>query len=88
MAAAIEADLAKKIQRLIKDSKLKVQAAIQGDTVRVHVTPPDFVPTAAAGWGGSLVPRPAPDGTPASAPAPRSRARTSLREMAAPSAVE
>lgn len=31
----IEADLAKKIQKLIKDSKLKVQAAIQGDTVRV-----------------------------------------------------
>lgn len=31
----IEAELAKKIQRLIKDSKLKVQAAIQGDSVRV-----------------------------------------------------
>ncbi len=31
----IESELAKKIQRLIKDSKLKVQAAIQGDTVRV-----------------------------------------------------
>ena len=31
----IEAELAKKLQRLIKDSKLKVQAAIQGDTVRV-----------------------------------------------------
>ena len=31
----IEADLAKKIQRLIKDSKLKVQAAIQGDAVRI-----------------------------------------------------
>ena len=31
----IESDLAKKIQRLIKDSKLKVQAAIQGDSVRV-----------------------------------------------------
>jgi len=31
----IESDLAKKIQRLIKDSKLKVQAAIQGDAVRV-----------------------------------------------------
>jgi uncharacterized protein YajQ (UPF0234 family) len=27
--------LGKKIQRLIKDSKLKVQAAIQGDAVRV-----------------------------------------------------
>ncbi len=31
----IESDLAKKIQRLIKDSKLKVQAAIQGDAIRV-----------------------------------------------------
>ncbi|CAB5708409.1 putative nucleotide-binding protein [Delftia tsuruhatensis] len=31
----IEAELAKKLQKLIKDSKLKVQAAIQGDSVRV-----------------------------------------------------
>ncbi len=31
----IEAELAKKIQKLIKESKLKVQAAIQGDAVRV-----------------------------------------------------
>ena len=31
----IESDLAKKIVKLIKDSKLKVQASIQGDTVRV-----------------------------------------------------
>ena len=31
----IESEAAKKIQRLIKDSKLKVQDAIQGDTVRV-----------------------------------------------------
>jgi len=31
----IEAEQAKKITRLIKDSKLKVQAAIQGDAVRV-----------------------------------------------------
>ncbi len=31
----IEAEAAKKIQRLIKDSKMKVQAAIQGDAVRV-----------------------------------------------------
>ena len=31
----IESDVAKKIQRLIKDSKLKVQASIQGDAVRV-----------------------------------------------------
>ena len=31
----IEAETAKKIQRLVKDSKLKLQAAIQGDAVRV-----------------------------------------------------
>jgi len=31
----IESDTGKKIQRLIKDSKLRVQAAIQGDAVRV-----------------------------------------------------
>jgi hypothetical protein len=31
----IEADQAKKITRLVKDSKLKVQAAIQGDAVRI-----------------------------------------------------
>ena len=31
----IEQELAKKIVRLVKDSKMKVQAAIQGDAVRV-----------------------------------------------------
>jgi len=31
----IETEMSKKIQRLIKDSKLKVQAAIQGDAVRI-----------------------------------------------------
>ncbi|GAB3664343.1 YajQ family cyclic di-GMP-binding protein [Ramlibacter alkalitolerans] len=31
----IESEQAKKIQKLIKDSKLKVQASIQGDAVRV-----------------------------------------------------
>ncbi len=31
----IESDTAKKIQRLIKDSEIKVQAAIQGDAIRV-----------------------------------------------------
>jgi uncharacterized protein YajQ (UPF0234 family) len=31
----IESDQSKKIQKLIKDSKLKVQASIQGDAVRV-----------------------------------------------------
>ncbi|XVJ70249.1 MAG: YajQ family cyclic di-GMP-binding protein [Rhizobacter sp.] len=33
--SGIDSDTAKKIQTLIKQSKLKVQAAIQGDTVRV-----------------------------------------------------
>ena len=33
--SGIESEAAKKLQRLIKDSKLKVQAAIQGDSVRV-----------------------------------------------------
>jgi uncharacterized protein YajQ (UPF0234 family) len=31
----IEAELGKKIQRIIKDSKLKIQGSIQGDSVRV-----------------------------------------------------
>ena len=31
----IESELAKKIVKIVKDSKLKVQASIQGDTVRV-----------------------------------------------------
>ena len=31
----IESELAKKIQKLIKESKIKVQAAIQGDAVRI-----------------------------------------------------
>ena len=33
--SGIASEDAKKIQRLVKDSKLKVQAAIQGDSVRV-----------------------------------------------------
>ena len=33
--SGIESEQAKKLQKLIKDSKLKVQAAIQGDAVRV-----------------------------------------------------
>ena len=33
--SGIESDIAKRIQRLVKDSKLKVQAAIQGDAVRI-----------------------------------------------------
>ena len=31
----VESELAKKIVKLVKDSKLKVQASIQGDVVRV-----------------------------------------------------
>jgi uncharacterized protein YajQ (UPF0234 family) len=34
--SGIESDLAKKIQKAVKDSKLKVQAQIQGDAVRVQ----------------------------------------------------
>ncbi len=37
----IDSELAKKIQRLVKDSKIKVQAAIQGETVRVTGTKRD-----------------------------------------------
>jgi uncharacterized protein YajQ (UPF0234 family) len=33
--AGIESDLARKIQKALKESKLKVQGSIQGDTVRV-----------------------------------------------------
>ena len=33
--SGIESEAAKKIQKLVKESKLKVQAAIQGDAVRV-----------------------------------------------------
>jgi uncharacterized protein YajQ (UPF0234 family) len=33
--SGVDSDTAKKIQNLIKQSKMKVQAAIQGDTVRV-----------------------------------------------------
>lgn len=35
LKAGIDSEMGKKIQGLIKQSKLKVQAAIQGDTVRV-----------------------------------------------------
>lgn len=34
--AGIDAELAKKIVKLIKDAGLKVQASIQGDSVRVN----------------------------------------------------
>jgi uncharacterized protein YajQ (UPF0234 family) len=35
LVQGVESELAKKIVRLIKDSKMKVQAAIQGDKVRI-----------------------------------------------------
>jgi uncharacterized protein YajQ (UPF0234 family) len=44
----IEAELAKKIQRLIKDSKIKVQASIQESKVRITGTKRDDLQTAIA----------------------------------------
>jgi hypothetical protein len=46
--SGIESDLAKKIQKLVKDSKLKVQAQIQGDAVRVQGTKRDDLQAAIA----------------------------------------
>jgi uncharacterized protein YajQ (UPF0234 family) len=44
----IESEAAKKLQRLIKDSKLKVQASIQGDAVRVSGAKKDDLQAAMA----------------------------------------
>ncbi len=44
----IESDAAKKIVRLIKDSKMKVQASIQGDAVRVSGAKRDDLQSAIA----------------------------------------
>jgi uncharacterized protein YajQ (UPF0234 family) len=44
----IESDLAKKIQKLLKDSKLKVQGQIQGDAVRVQSAKRDELQAAIA----------------------------------------
>lgn len=44
----IESEASKKIQRLIKDSKLKVQASIQGDAVRVSGSKRDDLQAAMA----------------------------------------
>jgi cyclic-di-GMP-binding protein len=46
--SGIESEQAKKIQKLIKESKLKVQAAIQGDAVRVTGAKRDDLQTAMA----------------------------------------
>ncbi len=44
----VEQELAKKIVKLLKDSKMKVQAAIQGDAVRVSGAKRDVLPEAIA----------------------------------------
>jgi uncharacterized protein YajQ (UPF0234 family) len=46
--SGIDSDLAKKIQKLIKESKLKVQAQIQGESVRVQGTKRDDLQAAIA----------------------------------------
>ncbi|WKB54210.1 YajQ family cyclic di-GMP-binding protein [Eleftheria terrae] len=46
--AGIESELAKKIQQLIKGSKIKVQASIQGDSVRVNGSKRDDLQAAIA----------------------------------------
>jgi uncharacterized protein YajQ (UPF0234 family) len=46
--AGIDAELAKRIVKLIKDSGLKVQASIQGDTVRVNSAKRDALQEAIA----------------------------------------
>jgi len=44
----VDSDLAKKIVKLVKDSKLKVQASIQGDAVRVSGAKRDILQDAIA----------------------------------------
>ena len=44
----IETEVSKKIQRMIKDSKLKLQASIQGDAVRISGAKRDDLQTAMA----------------------------------------
>lgn len=46
--AGIDSDLAKRLVKLLKDSGLKVQASIQGDTVRVNGTKRDVLQEAIA----------------------------------------
>src|SRR5215831_19661507 len=48
LRAGVDQELAKKIVRLIKDSKMKVQATIQGDAVRVSGTKKDDLQAAIA----------------------------------------
>jgi hypothetical protein len=44
----VEQELAKKIVKLVKDSKMKVQASIQGDVVRISSTKKDTLQDAIA----------------------------------------
>lgn len=46
--SGIEAELAKRITKLIKDSKIKVNASIQGDEVRVQGSKRDDLQAAMA----------------------------------------
>ena len=46
--AGIDSDLAKRLVKLVKDSGLKVQASIQGDTVRVNGAKRDLLQDAIA----------------------------------------
>ena len=46
--AGIDTELAKKLVKLLKDSGLKVQASIQGDTVRVNGAKRDVLQEAIA----------------------------------------
>ena len=48
LRVGIESELAKKIVKAVKDSKLKVQASIQGDAVRVSGTKKDELQNAIA----------------------------------------
>lgn len=48
VSSGIDADLAKKIVKLLKESKLKVQASIQGDSVRVSGNKRDVLQEAIA----------------------------------------
>ncbi|MEO5883345.1 MAG: DUF520 family protein, partial [Caldimonas sp.] len=46
--SGIDSETAKKLQTLVKQSKIKVQASIQGDTVRVSGTKRDDLQAAIA----------------------------------------
>ena len=48
IALRVDQELGKKLQKLIKDAKLKVQASIQGDAVRVSSAKRDELQSAIA----------------------------------------